>query len=291
MTEETKPAGGSAGQEDCHIAGELPAGSKPLCEGGCDYSLPGAAPRDGIGLGPVLAFCRRCDGLNPLLSNSGDHAVVALSETIRAFMLQPLPPAATVYGGLTSEPVPVLRHPEVVDAETRAKLRLSVAASDGGAALLDDSAVDRFAAVMKAKLTEKRAEGKGGWWTADRHALWAALEAHVHMERPVDVANYAMMVYLTDTQSPSRRVVMTRYRRHRGGLGESMDTVILVGDHADLCRVIADDFAWSGEKMGRVTVERYGFDARIGWDTHLVCVDGAAVGYTDGPLAPAEGAK
>lgn len=35
---------------------------------------------------------------------------------------------------------------------------------------------------------------------------------------------------------------------------------------------------------GAVVVEPYGgFDKRIGWDTHLVLVDGAPVGFTDGP--------
>jgi hypothetical protein len=304
MTEENKPAGGSAGQEDCHIAGDLPAGSKPRCADGCDYSLPGAVPADGIAFGPVLAYCRRCEGLNPRLSNPHDHAVIALSETLRAHMLGPLPPRPVVYSGLTSEPMPVPRHPEVVDESTRARLRLPpllIEATDAideararmwrefhasdRDALRDNAAVDRFAAVMKARLAEKRAEGRGGWWMCEPAKLWEMLAGQVMKFDAVGVGNYAMMLYLTDSQSPSRRVVMTRYRRHSGGLAESMDTVILVGDFVDLCRVIADDFAKLGETMGRVEVVRYGFDARIGWDTHLVCVDGAVVGYADGPLA------
>jgi hypothetical protein len=39
-----------------------------------------------------------------------------------------------------------------------------------------------------------------------------------------------------------------------------------------------------------VTVEPYGgIDKRIGWDTHLVCIDGDAVGFTDGPVRTTAG--
>jgi hypothetical protein len=34
---------------------------------------------------------------------------------------------------------------------------------------------------------------------------------------------------------------------------------------------------------GQVKVVPYGYDARINWDTHIVVVDGQAVGFTDGP--------
>lgn len=33
-----------------------------------------------------------------------------------------------------------------------------------------------------------------------------------------------------------------------------------------------------------VTVEPYSFDKRINWNTHIVCVNGDAWGFTDGPL-------
>jgi len=33
-----------------------------------------------------------------------------------------------------------------------------------------------------------------------------------------------------------------------------------------------------------VTIHYYGRDERIGWDTHLVCVNGKAALFTDGPL-------
>lgn len=33
---------------------------------------------------------------------------------------------------------------------------------------------------------------------------------------------------------------------------------------------------------GVVTVTPYGWDSRIGWDTHIVCLNGRACGYTNG---------
>lgn len=36
--------------------------------------------------------------------------------------------------------------------------------------------------------------------------------------------------------------------------------------------------------LDNVTVERYVHDDRNGWDTHIVCVNAKAWGFTDGPL-------
>lgn len=33
-----------------------------------------------------------------------------------------------------------------------------------------------------------------------------------------------------------------------------------------------------------LNVYKYAYDNRIGWDTHVVCVYGQAVGFSDGPL-------
>lgn len=62
----------------------------------------------------------------------------------------------------------------------------------------DDIAVDRFAAAMKAKLAKKRGEGRGGWddpnaCPLDR--LQAMLADHVEKGDPVDVGNFAMMIW------------------------------------------------------------------------------------------------
>lgn len=62
----------------------------------------------------------------------------------------------------------------------------------------DDVAVDRFAAALKAKLAQKRAEGFGGW--EDKEAcsnghLSQLLVEHVHKGDPVDIGNLAMMLH------------------------------------------------------------------------------------------------
>jgi hypothetical protein len=33
-----------------------------------------------------------------------------------------------------------------------------------------------------------------------------------------------------------------------------------------------------------ITVRPYRYDQRIAWDTHIVCIEGRACGFTDGPL-------
>ena len=67
-----------------------------------------------------------------------------------------------------------------------------------GAAHPDDLAVDRFAAAMKAKMAQKRAEGRGGW---DDKAVCSAarlqimLVEHLAKGDPVYVGNFAMMLW------------------------------------------------------------------------------------------------
>lgn len=62
----------------------------------------------------------------------------------------------------------------------------------------DDSAVDRFAAAMKVKMAESRAKGRSGW---DNEALCpverlqSMLCDHVAKGDPVDVGNFAMMLF------------------------------------------------------------------------------------------------
>lgn len=62
----------------------------------------------------------------------------------------------------------------------------------------DDIAVDRFAAAMKAKLAEKRAQGYGGWdnkLEVKRGLLLDLLHGHLAKGDPVDVGNFAMMLH------------------------------------------------------------------------------------------------
>ena len=62
----------------------------------------------------------------------------------------------------------------------------------------DDIAVDRFAAAMKAKLAQKRAEGRGGWDDPEQCSialLSRLLVEHIDKGDPVDVGNLAMMIH------------------------------------------------------------------------------------------------
>ncbi len=62
----------------------------------------------------------------------------------------------------------------------------------------DDVAVDRFAAAMKAKLAQKRDEGRSGWDDKDDCSqlyLSQLLREHVEKGDPLDVGNFAMMLH------------------------------------------------------------------------------------------------
>jgi hypothetical protein len=76
-------------------------------------------------------------------------------------------------------------------------------------------------------------------------------------------------------------------REHRGLLTESMETVREVKDRQELLELIRDQLApFSLDvKVDQLQVKPYIFDSRIGWDTHLITIDGYGVwGMSDGPL-------
>jgi hypothetical protein len=62
----------------------------------------------------------------------------------------------------------------------------------------DDIAVDRFAAAMKAKMAASRAKGRGGWddpAVCTVESLQSMLLGHLAKGDPVDVGNFAMMLW------------------------------------------------------------------------------------------------
>jgi len=78
------------------------------------------------------------------------------------------------------------------------RARAALRAKGGDRPHSDDLAVDRFAAAMKTKLAQKRAEGRGGWDDKDACSgewLSRLLRGHVEKGDPVDVANFAMMLH------------------------------------------------------------------------------------------------
>jgi hypothetical protein len=86
---------------------------------------------------------------------------------------------------------------------------------------------------------------------------------------------------------------MTLYRPHRGSLADAMREVVEVNDFAQLVRHMRRGVeSWyppaAMPTMENTTIEPYGFDDRIGWDTHIVLVKGEAWGFTNGALTKDE---
>jgi hypothetical protein len=65
-------------------------------------------------------------------------------------------------------------------------------------------------------------------------------------------------------------------------LDEAMERVTEIPDRAALLAYLREHYAFYQPTEGNVTIEPYGYDKRIGWDTHLICVDGKAALFSDG---------
>ncbi len=69
-------------------------------------------------------------------------------------------------------------------------------------------------------------------------------------------------------------------------IDESMEHVREIADWAALVAFLEKHWvAWNPDSV--VVVEKHGrgIDERIGWDTHLVIVDGRAALFTEGPMS------
>lgn len=89
-------------------------------------------------------------------------------------------------------------HEDICNTHEGGPCNCDWSAADEYQAHPDDIAVDRFAAVMKAKLAKKRDEGRGGWEDKDECSLIflsQLLREHVEKGDPVDVGNLAMMLH------------------------------------------------------------------------------------------------
>lgn len=69
-------------------------------------------------------------------------------------------------------------------------------------------------------------------------------------------------------------------------LDEAMDQVIEIRDKAALLEFLQEQYDFWKPTEQNVTVQPYGHDDRIGWDTHLICVDGKAALFSDGWFSP-----
>ena len=76
-----------------------------------------------------------------------------------------------------------------------------------------------------------------------------------------------------------------KFREHRGGLAESMETVVELNTRKEFCdhlSKIARKFVPEGEFT--ISFSEYSFDTRIYWDTFLVILNGCGpIGMLDGP--------
>jgi hypothetical protein len=76
-----------------------------------------------------------------------------------------------------------------------------------------------------------------------------------------------------------------KIREHRGLLAEAMSSCKEIEPTmtAVIDQVLSSLPCFLGIKPEDIHVEPYGYDKRIGWDTHIVIVDGYGVyGFTDG---------
>ncbi len=70
--------------------------------------------------------------------------------------------------------------------------------TEPGAYHPDDTAIDKFAAAMKRKMAQKREQGRGGWSNPSECTvafLSDCLRKHVDKGDPVDIGNFAMMLF------------------------------------------------------------------------------------------------
>jgi hypothetical protein len=65
-----------------------------------------------------------------------------------------------------------------------------------------------------------------------------------------------------------------KYRPHRGSLDDAMREVVEIDGRAALLRVLNNEMGAWGYMIddADVRIERYVFDERIGWDTHIVTI-------------------
>lgn len=75
---------------------------------------------------------------------------------------------------------------------------------------------------------------------------------------------------------------MALYRDHRGSLSDSMKTCREIKSMDELRTHLENIF--DPYPVGTITVKPYAYDHRIEWETYVVCVEGNAVGFSNGPM-------
>lgn len=59
----------------------------------------------------------------------------------------------------------------------------------------DDVAIEQFADAMRKKMARKSKEGREGWQNCSERSLARMLIEHIEKGDPVDIANFAMMLW------------------------------------------------------------------------------------------------
>lgn len=67
-------------------------------------------------------------------------------------------------------------------------------------------------------------------------------------------------------------------------LSEMMEKVVEIPDFDALMAYLQEHYSFWNPTKENVTIDRYGYDDRIGWDTHIICVAGKAALFSDGSL-------
>ena len=76
-----------------------------------------------------------------------------------------------------------------------------------------------------------------------------------------------------------------QYRPHRGSLAEAMKEVKTFHFFSEFVDFLREDLAQfvAPLEVGKLMINYYGFDDRIGWPTYIVTLDGfGVIGFTDG---------
>ena len=77
---------------------------------------------------------------------------------------------------------------------------------------------------------------------------------------------------------------MFKYKDHRATLADSMKTVREFSAKEELLLYLQESLRPLGVHLSSedVTIEPYGYDGRIDWDLHIVCIkDYGVAGFTD----------
>lgn len=75
-----------------------------------------------------------------------------------------------------------------------------------------------------------------------------------------------------------------KFRLHRGGLEESLETTTEVSNKQELCKIVNQEYGLT-LTPDDITIKYYTEDQRIDWSTYIVTADGVGVlGFTNADL-------